>query len=884
VVTKKPTRIELKDYRPPEFSVLRTYLDFDLYEDKALVKSVLDLEPLGGPSDLLLNGEGLHCLEVKINGLKLTPADYEIGEDFLKISAFPQDRFQLEIGVQIEPQNNTALEGLYRSNNLFCTQCEPESFRKITYFLDRPDVMSSFQVRIEAETKKYPILLSNGNKKKSGVNGDRHWVLFEDPHPKPCYLFALVAGDLGVLKDYFTTASGRLVALEIYAAHGLQKRCEFAMRSLKKAMAWDEQRFGREYDLDAYRILVVDDFNAGAMENKGLNIFNSRLVLADQASATDDDFYAIESVVAHEYFHNWTGNRVTLRDWFHLSLKEGLTVFRDQEFSADQTSRAEERIISVRTLKERQFIEDAGPNAHPIRPLSCFAVDNFFTPTIYEKGAEVIRMMQTLVGRPGFRKGMDLYFNRHDGHAVIIEDFAQAIAEANNQDWSQFNRWYSQAGTPEVQIFEDLNPTTLQLKVKVSQSLRPMPGQEVEPEALHIPLQIGLLEPQSYAREAAPEFSDSGLNVLQGGSFFKLNSEGQMIFHLREKVQEFVIQLRDARAVLSWNRNFSAPVHLRQTQPDVSLQTLLHYDTDPYNRYEASQQLSQRLFLQLIQKSLKGETLSSPESFYANWKKVLESDLTPGLVAQALKLPEDSILIQELPEIQAPAMFAARSFLQRELGEKLSSSWLQVYESLKKNTSSAGARGLKNLALFYLQFSDEQSTAGEQSLAWQQFINSSNMTDQQGALRALPVALRPQGLELFYESWKKDAVTLNKWFSFQAHQPEAQTFEVVKKLVLHPDFNVRNPNRVYALLRTYGQNLVSFHHPMNRSYEFYCEQISVLDKINPAVATRLASAFDIWKKLPASNQVRVKAALEALIEKGLSKNTYEIISKNLSAN
>ena len=879
-MTKKPIRIELKDYRPPEFSLRHTFLDFDLYEDKTLVKSVLDLEPLGRPSELLLNGEGLHCLEVKINGLKLTPADYEIGEDCLKIPNFPTESFKLEIIVQIEPQNNTALEGLYRSNDLFCTQCEPESFRKITYFLDRPDVMSPFKVRIEAETKKYPILLSNGNKIESGTVGDRHWVLFEDPHPKPCYLFALVAGELGILKDQFTTASGRRVELEIYAAHGLQKRCEFAMQALKNAMTWDEQRFGREYDLDAYRILVVDDFNAGAMENKGLNVFNSRLILADQGSATDDDFYAIESVVAHEYFHNWTGNRVTLRDWFHLSLKEGLTVFRDQEFSADQTSRAEERILSVRALKERQFIEDAGPNAHPIRPLSCFAVDNFFTPTIYEKGAEVIRMMQTLVGRPGFRKGMDLYFKRHDGQAVIIEDFAQAIAEANNQDWTQFNRWYSQAGTPEVQIFEELNPTTLELKVKVTQSLRQEPGQAAEPEALHIPLQIGLLEPES---NNSSKFTDSDLKILQGENHFSLNSEKQMIFHLREYVQEFVLQLREARSVLSWNRNFSAPVHLRQTHRDESLQTLLHYDSDPYNRFEASQLLSQRLFLQLIQKSLKGETLICPESFYANWKKVLESDLTPGLVAQALKLPEDSILIQELSEIQAPAMFAARSFLHRELGEKLSSSWLQVYESLKKNTSSAGARSLKNLALFYLQFSTEQARAGEQSLAWQQFINSTNMTDQQGALRALPSPLRAQGLELFYESWKKDPVTLNKWFSLQAHQPEAQTFEVVKKLVLHPDFNVRNPNRVYALLRTYGQNLVSFHHPLNRSYEFYSEQIGVLDKINPAVATRLASAFDIWKKLPASNQVRVKAALEALIEKGLSKNTYEIISKNLAA-
>ena len=866
-MTNPPKKIELKDYRAPEFQIPTTHLEFSLFEDHARVEASLLIQPLESGRTLILDGKDLELKSVVLNGRELQANEFILSSESLAILNPPNTPFVLKTVVHLKPQNNTSLEGLYRSDGLFCTQCEAESFRKITFYLDRPDVMSSFIVGIEADRKLYPILLSNGDLIHQEERGARHWKQYKDPFQKPCYLFALVAGDLQVLRDSFLTQSHQKVELEIYARDGLIPRCQFAMDSLKIAMRWDEERFGREYDLKAFRILAVDDFNAGAMENKGLNIFNSKLILANDETATDLDFYNIQSVVAHEYFHNWTGNRVTLRDWFHLSLKEGLTVFRDQEFSADQTSHAEERILSVNNLRERQFIEDAGPNAHPIRPLSCYSVDNFFTPTIYEKGAEVIRMMQTLVGRPGFRRGMDLYFQRHDGQAVIIEDFARAIADANQKDWTQFNQWYSQVGTPTVEVQEFFDPVLQRLKVTVSQSPAQPP--------LHIPLRIGILQFEN------GHYMDRPLEVVEGREQFSENSEGHTLLNLTKAVQEFVLKTNARAPVLSLNRHFSAPVNLHWNSTDSNLFTLMHYDSDPFNRYEAGQTLAVKILLDLTQKSSQAQSLSLPSGFIEAWEKILVSDLPEGLKNLILSLPEDSILLQSMGQLDAPAMLAARRFVQRQIGERLESQWRATYRRLQDSTRP-GPRSLKNLALFYLQFCEaEQRAKSHQSLAYQQFLASRSMTDTQGALLALRGPMKEMALNSYFAKWKSDPLSLNKWFMIQAADPEPNSFDTVKELCRHPEFNLKNPNRVFAVLRTFGLNLTSFHHPINRSYEFYADQIFQLDRLNPSVAVRLASAFDVWKKLPESNQTRAKLAMEALISKGVSKNTFEIISKNL---
>jgi aminopeptidase N len=530
-MTETPKKILLKDYQAPLFQVEQLHLRFDLHEEYAIVESKMSLRG-SYPSTVTLDGENLELLEIRVNEKVLKPQEYQLTDHQLQFSA-PHESFEVQIKVRIKPQDNTSLEGLYKSSGIFSSQCEAQGFRKITYFFDRPDVMTSYTVEIEADLKKYPILLSNGNRlQATHLEKGRHKVLWQDPFKKPCYLFALVAGDLGVLKDHFVTRSGRRVELEIYAAHGQQNRCRHAMQSLKKSMRWDEERFDREYDLDTYMILAIDDFNAGAMENKGLNIFNSRLILADPETATDADYFAIESVVAHEYFHNWTGNRVTLRDWFHLSLKEGLTVFRDQEFSMDQLSRGQIRIENVQDLRDYQFSEDSGPNAHPIRPSSCFAVDNFFTSTIYEKGSEVIRMMQTLVGRPGFKKGMDLYFQRHDGQAVIIEDFAQCIAEANGQNWQQFKLWYSQAGTPSVKVKTQFDQKLGIFKLQLEQSCELTnleKNESFDKKPFHIPLLFELLD-------------ENGSEINLQHSLVSTNSENQKMLELKDSQMNLVFE------------------------------------------------------------------------------------------------------------------------------------------------------------------------------------------------------------------------------------------------------------------------------------------------------------------------------------------------------
>lgn len=882
-----PQKIFLKDYQPPTYQISSVHMDFviqpdtdDIQNDICLVTTKSFFKQIKPVSELFLNGEELKLNSLTVNGK--TP-EYVICGEGLTIKNPPAE-FELIVVTEHKPHLNTSLEGLYQSNGIFCTQCEAQGFRKITYFLDRPDVMTTFQVRIEADKKKYPILLSNGNRAENSqsnqdlANG-RHQVLWLDPHKKPCYLFALVAGDLALIKDSWITANGKPVDLEIYAAHGKQSRCLHAMNSLKKSMQWDEQRFGREYDLSVYIIVAIDDFNAGAMENKGLNIFNSRLVLADTATATDLDYYNIESVVAHEYFHNWTGNRVTLRDWFHLSLKEGLTVFRDQEFSMDQYDRSLIRIDNVNDLRDSQFAEDAGPNAHPIRPSSCFAVDNFFTPTIYEKGSEVIRMMQTMVGRPGFRLGMDLYFSRHDGQAVIIEDFARAISDANKQDWQQFQLWYSQAGTPTVTVSENFDAGKKQYVLSLSQRC-PLTAQESkDPEfskkPFHIPLVFALLN-ASTGNEIALSTEHS--------SDFAINSENQSLLHLKQETQTFVFNNMEQKPMLSINRQFSAPIHLERTLSTDEQLFLMKHDTDAFNRWEACQ----NIYLKLWTECLTNTNLQIPEQICQAFNSILsDSKLDDGLKAKLIEWPSTSYFAQMQTELNGPLFLQTRNHLLTQLSLYCEKNLLGIYKAFHGiNTDSLepadiNRRALKNTCLYYLSMLPNHS-----EMAMQQLTQAKQMTDQQEALSVLvnqSSELKHKGVQHFYENWKNESLVLNKWFASQASSTNADTFENVKALMKHPDFNIKNPNRVYSLLARFGDNISQFHQNKKETYEWMAEQIYTLDQFNPQVAARVSGSFELWTKLPKNMQLEVQTILKDLIAKGLSSNTHEIISKTLEA-
>jgi aminopeptidase N len=864
-------KIYLKDYQAPEFEILSINLFFDLHDDFCQVRSQMRIKKLNAKAtDLFLDGEDLELTRIELND---TLPKYEIQSHGLKILNVPSE-FSLEIETKIKPNENSTLSGLYRSGDIYVTQCEAQGFRRITYFLDRPDVMTKYNVTITADQKKFPVLLSNGNRlaQKTLPNG-RHQVSWSDPFKKPSYLFALVAGDLGVLRSSFTTINGRKVELEIYAAHGKQERCQHAMDSLKKAMRWDEERFGREYDLDTYMIVAADDFNAGAMENKGLNIFNSKLVFADAKTATDADYYNIESVIAHEYFHNWTGNRVTLRDWFHLSLKEGLTVFRDQEFSMDMSSRAMVRIDNVADLRASQFSEDAGPNAHPIRPASCYAVDNFYTSTIYEKGAEVIRMMQTMVGRPGFRRGMDLYFQRYDGKAVIIEDFANAIAEPNQQNWEQFKLWYSQAGTPEVQVEEKYDDAKKTYTLTLSQSC-PLTSQEraenLQKKPFHIPLVIGLLD--QYGKDL-PLKNDQVVR----------NTEGQSLLHLRQEKETFVFRDIPHRPVLSLNRQFSAPVRLKWDASLEDLLFLMKKDSDAFNRWEASQKIYQQAFSAL----LKNPNEVPPSLIEAFSTVINDTSLDPDLKAKLMTLPSDDYLAQLEPVIVAPAFLKARQAMEKAFALATAGRLEEIYHEFHgKNLQSRdpkdfGRRRLKNTALMYLSQLPEK-----QKLVKAQFDQAQIMTDQQSALAFMVEMqndLRDYSIQKFYDQWKSEFLVINKWFAVQAASTHPQTFLTVQRLMSHPDFTLKNPNKVYALLRTFGDNLVIFHNPELDTYRFMADQILEIDRLNPYVAARIAGCFDVWTRLPEAQAKKARAELERMVSAGLSKNTHEIISKNLEA-
>lgn len=863
------TKVFLKDYKAPAYAIETLNLHFTLHETATVVTSALKLKKLQN-EDLVLNGQDLKLLFVKLDSIAFTK--YTVQSETLTIKS--QDlppSFELQLQVQINPEENKACEGLYLSNGIFCTQCEAESFRKITYMLDRPDVMTIYTVEIEADKKKFPRLLSNGDEvdKRDLPNG-RHYSMWKDPFKKPSYLFALVAGDMGVISDEFTTASGKKVKLEVFASHGKEARCLHAMSSLKKAMRWDEERFGLQYDLQQYMIVAIDDFNMGAMENKGLNVFNSKLVLADMKTATDDDFDAIESVVGHEYFHNWTGNRITCRNWFELSLKEGLTVFRDQEFSSDLNSRPVQRIKDVNSLRTRQFAEDAGPNAHPVRPSSCMAVDNFYTATIYEKGAEVIRMMQTIVGREGFRKGMNEYFKRHDGQAVTIEQFAASISETNGVDFTQFKLWYSQAGTPVVSVSEKYDVTARVYQLTLTQSCPLTLTEQNEnliKKPFHIPVLVGLID------QAGAEIAIESTDVAW-------TSDGKALLHLKENSQVFVFKNVKEKPVLSLNREFSAPIKIKWEASTEQLIHLIKFDSDPFNRYEIAQKLVLSEVRRIIQKLQANLTIKVDMDIVHALGTVLnDSNIDSAFKALMLGLPSDSVLVLEEVLLDAKVFERARAALRDSFVEKYGADIARLHNSLK-TSGLASDRSLKNRLLSYLYRTNFQ---GSLQLVTQQFEAAENMTDSISALSLLSEYKTPERdlyLKKFFTQWSEDMVVFSKWLSIQASSPATDTFEKVVEIASSSYFNSQNPNSIYALHAVFGKNFNAFNSDDGFAYVWFCDQILKVDSWNPQVAARLCANFNFIKKLPLQQKEKAELQIKRVLsQEKLSKNSREILEK-----
>ena len=872
--------IFLKDYQPPKYLLEWVKINFKLDDKEALVSSVLSFNcaaDVASNTPLVLQGQGFELLAVRIDGLALSENEYVTDAETLIIASVPAS-FTLEIETRLQPQLNTALEGLYRSSGNFCTQCEAQGFRRITYYPDRPDVMARFTTTIEAPKARYPVLLANGNLVKSGELPDgKHFAVWEDPFPKPAYLFALVAGDLGVVRNSFVTSSGREVQLEIYVQHHNLDKCDHAMASLKKAMRWDEEVFGLEYDLDRFMIVAVDDFNMGAMENKGLNIFNSKYILARPETATDDDYDGIEAVVAHEYFHNWTGNRITCRDWFQLSLKEGLTVFRDQQFSGDMGSRAVQRINDVRILRSRQFPEDSGPMAHPIRPDSFIEINNFYTVTVYEKGAEVVRMLHSILGEEGFRRGMDLYVQRHDGQAVTCDDFVAAMADANNIDFSQFKLWYSQAGTPELDITTSYNNKTCEYILNVQQSCPATPGQ-LDKQPMHIPLAIGLV---------GSDGNDLPLVLADGSSADRVC---QML-PVRKAREEYRFINVSEKPVVSLLRNFSAPVKVNYDYTDQELAFLFSNDQDHFNRWEAGQRLASKVILALVDDFKEGKPLALVASFCDSFRQVLISSLLPDktFVSQLLTLPSEEYLAEQVEVVDVVAIHAAREFVRRQLAGFMRDELLAAYRDnngqnpYSYETVAAGQRRLKNCCLSYLVALDEPEFY---DLALAQFRESDNMTDAMGGLRPLVHAEnnhRQEVLASFYEKWRHDPLVLDKWFALQATAPLPTTLASVRQLLAHPDFSIKNPNKVRALIGAFaGGNPVCFHAADGGGYEFLAEQVLVLDSLNPQVAARMVATLSRWRRYGEVQQGLMRKELQRIIEApALSNDVYEVVSKSL---
>ena len=849
---EQPKTIRLADYRAPDYRIDAVTLDFDLGEEVTRVKARMEIRGVGG-RPLVLDGEELKLIALALDDRPLGDGDYSLDDTSLTIPS-PPAVFTLDIETEIRPAENSKLDGLYVSNGVFCTQCEAEGFRRITFFLDRPDVMAVYTTIIRADGLRYPVMLSNGNKTADqDIGGGRRMVTWRDPFPKPSYLFALVAGDLACFEDRFTTASGRHVDLRIYVEHGKQDRCAYAMDSLKRAMRWDEERFGLEYDLDLFNIVAVSDFNMGAMENKSLNVFNDKYVLADPETATDADYANIEAIIAHEYFHNWTGDRVTCRDWFQLSLKEGLTVFRDQEFSSDQRSRAVKRIADVRGLRAHQFPEDQGPLAHSVRPESYIEINNFYTTTIYEKGAEVIRMIHTLLGEAGFQKGMKLYFERHDGQAVTCDDFVAAMSDANHADLSQFKLWYSQAGTPVLTLEGDYDSDSRIFSLTVAQSCPATPGQDHK-APMHIPLRVGLLD-----AAGADMAADRLLNVTEARQTFRF-----------EDVDE-------PRAV-SINRNFSAPVLLTMQGAEARRGFLMAHDSDPFNRWEAAQQYATDLII---------EGGANDEFIDALGRILEDRGLEKAFVAQVLALPGEDYLAGRVALYDPPAIHHAREALRRAIAERLGDALRDAYHANQSNqpfspdAGQAGQRALKNAALSYLAVLDDM---GE--LVAGQYRAADNMTDRVAALRLLvdmEGPMRAEALDDFHDRFADDSLVLDKWMGLQAMSSLPDVLERVTALLDHPSFSLKKPNKVYSLIGGFASgNPLHFHDPGGTGYAFLADRVLELDRVNPQIGARVLAPLGRWQRLDEARQELMKGQLERLLATpGLSRDILEIASKSL---
>ena len=891
-----------KDYRVPDFWIDQVQLHFRLHTDHTLVETTTSFRRNPAAEDsaspLLLAGRELETLAVELDGVPLAAAQYELSKEQLSLPEVP-DSFTLKTRVRIHPEANTSLEGLYQSSGMFCTQCEAEGFRKITWFLDRPDVMARYTVTLEADQTKFPVLLSNGNCVASGTSDNgRHWTQWQDPFPKPSYLFALVAGNLGVLEDVFTTASGRNITLRLYSEPENVSRLHHAMASLKQAMRWDEERFGLEYDLDTYMIVAVNDFNAGAMENKGLNLFNTELVLADPESATDDDHAVIQGVIAHEYFHNWTGNRVTCRDWFQLSLKEGLTVFRDQEFSADRNSRPLKRIDDVRILRLAQFPEDAGPLAHPVRPDAFLTINNFYTATVYEKGAEVIRMMHTLLGEANFRKGMDLYFQRHDGQAVTCDDFVAAMSDSSGIDLTQFRNWYSQAGTPELHVSGTHDAEAQTYTLTMRQAVADTPGQRgfgktqqagssgncaaeqapMQKQPYHLPIRVGLLDAE-------------GQPLLLRLAGTDETNTSEQVLELRKASETFTFTGIAQPPVPSLLREFSAPVRLYCDYSATDLAHLMAHDPDLFNRWSAGQQLMSRAVLSQIPDWRAGTAPElSPELHGAVRSLLLQVESSdPALIALAITFPDEKTLGEEMPVVDVEGIHEVRNSLIRQIAQTLEPELREAYRACRVDgpyqfrADHAGLRALHNRALRYLGALETPETS---AFVFQHFQSAKHMTDTMGALGTLVNLACPQretALEAFYQRWQDDALVITKWFGLQAISSLPNTLARVKLLLQHPAFDLTNPNKARSLIGAFVRsNPIHFHEASGAGYAFLAEQVLALDALNPQVAARLVGAFNRWKKYDNTRQALMVAELERIRKPPqLSKDVLEVVSKTL---
>ncbi len=905
-----PATVYLKDYQPPLYLVDETHLHFDIYDEGTeggMTRVTARLRLRRNPdlvtekSNLVLDGSrDMVTKSVAIDGRELGSNEFRIEQEVMVIFD-PPDAFELKTQVEIRPQDNTALEGLYQSGNIYTTQCEAEGFRNITWYLDRPDVVSRFTTTIVANQASCPVLLSNGNEVSHGSKGDRHWVSWQDPFKKPSYLFALVAGDLQHIEDEFVTLSGRRVKLKIFTeAHNIDK-VNHAMRCLKQAMAWDEKTYGREYDLDIFMIVAVESFNMGAMENKGLNLFNTACVLASPETTTDEAYQRIDSIVSHEYFHNWSGNRVTCRDWFQLSLKEGFTVFRDQQYSADAGSPGVNRVQHVLMLRSAQFPEDAGPLAHPIRPESYIEINNFYTATVYEKGAEVVRMMHTLLGKERFRKGTDLYFERHDGQAVTTEEFVTAMEDANGADLEQFRVWYRQAGTPLLKVTSDYDEVAQRFTLTVKQTCPPTPGQEKK-DPFHLPFALGLLDDTGRDMTLDPE----GLDV----SSVETSSHGYtLVLNLRQPVQKYIFNRVTTRPVPSLLRGFSAPARLEYDYSRDDLLFLMRHDSDDFNRWEAGQRLAVEILQDLLSAIENSAEPQLDERLIIAFESILneaierhqDGTLDKQMIAHMLRLPAESHLVDLAQVANIDAIHEAINQARNAIAERLAGQLLSVYklnqhEFIQQQMGDTDAiqkrqrlaeRALKNVALDYLMHPDDTEMT---SLCFEQFKHANNMTDTRASLGALVNAssaaareLKETALADFYNHWVDDALVIDAWFSVQASCRLPDTLDRVQKLARHEAFDLRVPNRMRSLIGSFANNnLINFHHKSGAGYAFLADQVIALDALNPQMAARMLTPLTRWQKYDAARQALIRQQLSRILDlTSLSKNVFEMASRSL---